>query len=214
MKKIKVAILLDKSNNWIESDAKHFVKNIKNSRFKFKFFYEYKKIKNYSIVFLLGFTKIIKSELLKRNSLNLTVHESDLPKNKGFAPIQYQILNNQNIIKTCLIGLSDRVDSGEIYEKSTIKFKGTELYDEIRNKQSSNTFYLISRFLKKYPKNYKIKQKGKSNFLKKRHPHDSELNINKSIKDNFNLLRISNNKSWPAFFIYKGQKFVINIFKK
>ena len=28
MKKIKVAILLDKSNNWIESEAKYFVKNI------------------------------------------------------------------------------------------------------------------------------------------------------------------------------------------
>jgi methionyl-tRNA formyltransferase len=214
MKKIKVAILLDKSNNWIESEAKYFVKNFKKKRFKFKFFYEYKHIKKYSIVFLLGFTKIIKPELLKHNSINLTVHESNLPKNKGFAPIQYQILNNQNIIKACLIDLSDKVDSGEIYEKNTIRFNGTELYDEIRKKQSSNTFYLISSFLNKYPKNKKKKQKGKSNFLKKRHPYDSELNINKSIKDNFNLLRISNNETWPAFFMYKGQKFVLNIFKK
>lgn len=213
MKKIKVAILIDKSNNWIEKYAQNFVKKFKTSRFKFKFFYNYKNIKKYSIVFVLGYTKIIEPKLLKNNILNLTVHESDLPKNKGFSPIQYQILNNQNSIKTCLIDLSDKVDSGEIYAKKTIKFDGTELYDEIRKKQSANTFYLISSFLRNYPIINRIKQKGKSNFLKKRYPRDSKLDINKSIKKNFNILRISNNKLWPAFFIYKGKKFILNIFK-
>ena len=213
MKKINVAILIDKSNDWIEKYARNFVKKFKTSKFNFKFFYDYKNIKKYSIVFVLGYTKIIKPELLKNNVLNLTVHESDLPKNKGFSPVQYQILNNQNIIKTCLIDLSDKVDCGKIYAKSTIKFDGTELYDEIREKQSTNTYYLISSFLKSYPNINGIKQKGKSNFLKKRYPKDSKLDINKSIKENFNILRISNNKSWPAFFMYKGKKFKLNIFK-
>ena len=214
MKKIKVAILLDKSNNWLEPTTRYFVKNFKKSKYNFKIFYKYEFIKKYTIVFVLGNTKIIESGLLKRNTLNLAVHESALPKNKGFSPIQYQVLKKQKIIQTCLINLNDKVDSGDIYEKSKIKLNGLELYDEIRKKQSNNTFYLINNFLKKYPKINKIKQSGKSNFLKKRYPKDSKLNINRSIKDNFNLLRISNNKSWPAFFMYKGQKFIIKIFKK
>ena len=30
-----------------------------------------------------------------------------------------------------------------------------------------------------------------------------------SIKDNFPLLRISNNECWPSFFIYKGERYKI-----
>ena len=45
-------------------------------------------------------------------------------------------------------------------------------------------------------------QVGKSEFYSKRTPKDSELDINKSIKDQFNLLRICNNEQFPAFFCY------------
>tara|TARA_B110000208_G_C11692287_1_gene402738 strand:- start:106 stop:753 length:648 start_codon:yes stop_codon:yes gene_type:complete len=214
MKKIKVAFLLDKSNNWLESDTRAFVKYLKKSKYQFKIYYKYEDIRNYTIVFLLGYTKVIKSDLLINNKINLTVHESNLPENRGFSPIQYQILNKKNTITTCLIKLRKKVDSGEIYEKSKIKFHGDELYEEIRTKQSKNTFNLVSNFLRKYPKNSKtLQKKGKSNFLKKRKPKDSELNIYKSIKDNFNILRISNNDSWPAFFNYKNKKYIIKIFK-
>jgi len=214
MNKIKVAFLLDKSNNWLETDTKDFIKNLKKSKYQFKIYFRYKDIRNYAIVILLGYTKIIKSDLLINNKINLTVHESNLPENRGFSPIQYQILNKKNTITTCLIRLRKEVDSGEIYEKSKIKFHGGELYDEIRTKQSKNTFNLVSNFLKKYPKNRKtLQKKGKSNFLKKRKPKDSELNICKSIKDNFNVLRISNNDSWPAFFNYKNRKYIIKIFR-
>ena len=38
------------------------------------------------------------------------------------------------------------------------------------------------------------------------------MNINKSIKSQFNKLRIVNNEQWPAFFYYKNKKFIIKIF--
>ena len=214
MKIFKVAFLLDKSNNWLEADTKNFIKFYRKKKYLFKIFYNYKKIKNFNIVILLGNTKIINSKLLKNNKLNITVHESSLPKDKGFSPIQYQIIKNKNIINSCLIELDEKIDSGDILDSLKIYFTGNELYEEIRNIQSKKTFQLITKFLKKYPNFKRKKQIGKSNYLKRRYPKDSEININKTIKENFNLLRISNNKEWPSFFRYRGNKYILKIYKK
>ena len=40
------------------------------------------------------------------------------------------------------------------------------------------------------------------------------LNVNKSIKENFNLLRVGNNELFPSYFYYKSIKYIIKIFKK
>lgn len=214
MKILKIAFLLDKSNNWLKSDTKSFIKNYKKKKYSFQIFYDYKKIKKFDIVILLGFTKIINSKLLKKNKLNITIHESNLPRNRGFSPIQYQILENKNIIDICLIELKNKVDSGDVLKKSKIYFKGNELYDEIRLIQSKKTFQLIFKFLNDFPNFNRKKQIGKSNFLTRRNSKDSELDINKTIKENFNLLRINNNKEWPSFFKLRGTTYIIKIYKK
>ena len=97
----KVAFLFDKRNNWIK---KFINKNIfqKNKKYKYNFVDNINKLKNYDLTFILGYTKIIKLKNLKKNKLNLVVHESDLPKGKGFAPVQNQILLGKNKIPICL----------------------------------------------------------------------------------------------------------------
>ena len=58
------------------------------------------------------------------------------------------------------------------------------------------------------------KQIGKSNFNKKRSSKDTELIINKTIKQQFNNLRISDNEKYPSYFYYKDQKYIIKIYKE
>ena len=43
---------------------------------------------------------------------------------------------------------------------------------------------------------------------------DSKLNINRSIKSQFNLLRINDNKLYPSFFYYKKNKYLLKIYKE
>ena len=143
----------------------------------------------------------------------MIIHESALPKGKGFHLLQWQILNNKNKISTCLFMASDKFDSGDILFKDYILLNGTELYEELRQKQAAISIKLINKFLKYYPKIKLIKQKGKETFFKKRFPKDSELDVNKNIKSQFNKLRISNNESWPCFFYYKNKKYILKIFK-
>jgi|TARA_Y200000002_G_C22596843_1_gene627698 methionyl-tRNA formyltransferase len=209
----KIAFLLDKKNDWIK---KYFTKNqfIKNKKFKFIFTYDEKSIKNFDVLFIINYTKIINQNILKLNKLNLVIHESDLPKGKGFAPVQWQILNNKSKIPVKLIEAAQKVDSGDIYGETKFTIKKTYLNDEIREQQANASIKLISNFLKKYPKIKKKKQNGKETFYLKRTKKDSELNPKKSILENFNLMRICDNKKYPAFFKYKNETFYINIYKK
>ena len=97
---------------------------------------------------------------------------------------------------------------------SHFNLKGTELINELRIKQGLAYLKIIKKFLKKYPKISFRKQSGKSNFIKKRNPKDSKLNINRSIKSQFNLLRINDNKLYPSFFYYKKNKYLLKIYKE
>ena len=39
------------------------------------------------------------------------------------------------------------------------------------------------------------------------------MSINKSVKSQFNILRIANNRNWPAVFYFKGIKYILKIKK-
>lgn len=208
----KVAFLFDKSNNWISSYFSSYLN--KNARYNFYKFYDPDKVRNFDIVFVLGFTKILRGKILSSNKHMLLVHESDLPQGKGFAPLQWQILEGSNNVIISLILIDEKVDCGDIVEQQQLVFSGNELYDEIRLKQAMKTYELINSFLEKYPNFIASKQTGKSSFYKKRTPKDSELDLDKTIREQFQLLRICNNDEWPAFFIMNGKKYIIKIYEE
>ena len=87
----------------------------------------------------------------------------------------------------------------------------TDLSQEIREKQAMATLKIIKIFTQ-ISNNVK-KKVGKSSFNKKRNYWSNKLNINKSLKSQINLLRISDNENYPSFFEYKKKKFIIKIYK-
>jgi UDP-4-amino-4,6-dideoxy-N-acetyl-beta-L-altrosamine N-acetyltransferase len=56
-----------------------------------------------------------------------------------------------------------------------------------------------------------LPQSGNESFYPKRTPKDSELDINKTIQDQFNLLRIVDNDNYPAFFELEGQRYRLTV---
>ena len=81
----------------------------------------------------------------------LIAHPSKLPRDRGFAPLQYQILKNKKKFYITIIGASKKVDTGPIYLQNSFKLNGTELSDEIREIQGNQVLKLIKELLKKYP---------------------------------------------------------------
>ena len=73
----------------------------------------------------------------------LCVHESNLPEGKGWSPCVHYILDGKNEISLTLFEISEKVDSGDIWEKTSFNLEGHELHDEINNLVSIKTLQLM-----------------------------------------------------------------------
>ncbi len=211
----KNAAILTSRKSWFAPYAKKFAEILNKKGYKSQIFYNHKKIaSDFGVVFVLSYFSIIKNKYLRKHKHNLVVHESDLPKGKGWAPLFWQILEGKSNVPIVLFEATPNVDRGSVYIKDYIRFNGGELNSEIRQKQASKTIELCLRFLNEHSVLKAMKQHGHSTFYKKRTPIDSELNINKSLRNQFNLLRIVNNDEFPAFLKYKGKRYILKIFRR
>jgi len=209
---LNITFLLDKTNNWIEKYVKEFTLNNKN-KFNFNISFNHNEVKKQDIVFILGYTKILDNNFLNVNKLNLVVHESALPYGKGFSPIQWQILEGKNEIIFTLFEAVENLDSGDIFLQKKVLFSGYELFDEIRKIQGMNTMELVKEFLDIYPEIERKPQIGNETIFPKRKDEDDMLDINKTIKEQFNHLRIANNDEYPLWFEIDGNKYIVKIYK-
>ncbi|OGH82513.1 MAG: hypothetical protein A3F93_00535 [Candidatus Magasanikbacteria bacterium RIFCSPLOWO2_12_FULL_34_7] len=142
------------------------------------------------------------------------VHSSDLPNGKGWSPMTWSILEGKSEITNTLFEAVDAVDAGNIYMQNQIKFEGHELLSELHQKQGEKINELILDFVDKYPSVDGKPQSGEESFYKKRSDEDSELDTEKTLAEQFNLLRVVDNEKYPAFFEYKGKKYILKIYKE
>jgi UDP-4-amino-4,6-dideoxy-N-acetyl-beta-L-altrosamine N-acetyltransferase len=205
---MKIAILTSK-NQWFESYALQLSKELNNA----KIYKSHNDIQdNYDIVFILSYHQIIPQESLLKNNHNIVIHASLLPKGKGWAPLFWQILEGKNIIPFTMFEASSGADNGDVYTVKDLELTGYELNEELREKQAKMIAQMCLEFVNNYEK-YKIpyKQVGNESFYLKRVKEDSGLDIDKTIREQFNLFRIINNSNYPAYFELDGNRYVLKI---
>ena len=168
-------------------------------------------LKKAKVTFFLGCINIVSSEYLRLSQKNLVVHESALPKRRGFAPFFWAILAGENEITFSLIEALSNVDSGSIYAQKTLQLKGNELNFELRRMQGKMTLEICKEYINGQQNQIPKPQIGKATYCEKRTPADSELDPKKTIEEQFNLLRVVNNDEYPAFFHLKNRKYVLKI---
>jgi len=156
---------------------------------------------------------LIKEDILIKNKHNLLIHPSKLPDGRGSAALIWKIIEGKNSVWIAMFEAKEKIDRGDIYYQEKIDLKGHELSDEIRYKQAEKITDLILKYLDSYPNIKSKTQKGKGSYYPKRTPKDSELNIDQTIREQFNLLRVADNKRYPTFFKYKGYKYIVKIYK-
>ncbi len=215
MKKLKLIILTSK-NSWLyRNKRKSIINELKKFSSEIKLISNFKKIKKNNDCLIIGsYYKIIPKKFLSLSKFNLLVHESDLPKGRGFSPLYWQILKGSQNITTTILEANENIDEGNYYIKKKFYYPKEIFFDEIKQRQFQNAIYLVKRVLKKIILGKKIKnfkQFGKPTYFRRRDIKDSELNVKSSLKKQINLLRIIDNKIYPAFFKYKGKKIYLNI---
>lgn len=201
--------ILTTSEQWFVSYAKELQSKIEGS----KLFFEHNEVnESFDIVFILSYHKIIEKEYLEKNRHNIVIHASALPQGKGWAPMFWQILEGKSSIPFTMFEVDEGVDSGDIYMQKDLKLTGYELNDELREKQAKHIINMCLEFINNYEE-YKVptSQNGIESFYKKRTAKDSKLDIDKSIKEQFNLLRIVDNENYPAFFELDGNRYILKI---
>lgn len=208
-----IQIIVDNPRSWIIPYAKELNQILLANGHSSELIHSYDDLKKGDILFLLSCEKIINAEKRNLHLNNIVVHESDLPKGKGWSPTTWQILEGKNEIPIVLLEAADKVDSGLIYLRSTFQLMGDELVDEIRAKQGIKTIELALEFIDKKDSIHPIQQMGEETYYPRRTAKDSELDVKKSIEDQFNLLRVCDNERYPAYFIMEGKKYLIKIEK-
>ncbi|OOV88584.1 formyltransferase family protein [Oceanospirillum linum] len=194
---MKIAILTS-PGQWFEHYAQVLSEKLNNA----PVYLDHKEIGSpFDVVFILSYHKIIDSNYLEKHKHNIVIHESDLPKGKGWAPLFWQVLEGNKEIVFTMFEAADGVDKGDVYMKKTLQLTGSELNKELRKKQAELTLQMCQEFINEYDTfKQPTPQTGSESFYPKRTAQDSKLDVNKTIKEQFNLLRIVDNNSYPAFF--------------
>jgi len=165
--------------------------------------------------FCLGFVQFVPRRIRRKFHHTLVVHESDLPRGKGWSPLTWQILEGRNRIPVTLIEAADDIDGGVLYAQRWIDFHGHELVEELRATQASMTKDLCQWFVTEFPSSaaQAKPQTGHDSQYCRRGPDESRLDPNRSISEQFNLLRVVDNDKYPAFFEWMGHRYRLAISK-
>lgn len=210
---MKINILLDTPDSFLHEYVHDLINKLKKRGHEVCFCEDHRKIKKGDMLFLLACKTILKKEHLSLNINNLVIHPSKLPEGRGSGALVWKILEGENKIYLTLFEANEKIDRGNIYLQEPIEFKGYELSDEIRHKQAMKTMELILKYIDQHKNLKPQKQQGRSTFYRKRTNKDSELDLDKTLREQFNLLRIVDNKRYPAFFNLNGHKYTVKIFR-
>lgn len=166
------------------------------------------------ILFLVSCSQMIRDSERDKYRATLVLHASDLPKGRGWSPYIWSILNGDQQITVSLLEACDPVDSGAIWLKTKFVLEGKELLPEIHEKLFDAELFLMTQAVEQFGKIKPTPQHGDpGEYLRKRSPADSRLDPNKSIAEQFDLLRVVDSERYPAYFEYRGKRYLIRIEK-
>jgi len=208
----RISVVVD-NPSWILPYAEVLVERLNQGGDQARLCRDYAEVENGVAAFLLGCVRLAQPEVLARNRYNLVVHESDLPKGRGFAPLAWQIIEGKNDIPICLLEASkEAADAGVVYYRDVMHFIGYELHDDLRACQGEMTVALCHRFMNEPEPPVGKPQMGEPSCYGRRRPENSQLDIKLPLMDQFNLLRTVDNQNYPAYFNHLGNRYRLEIF--
>lgn len=194
-------------NDWAENNKAHYeiqiIESVLNLREQGDF------------LFLVSCSEFIERKIRERFTHTLVLHASDLPRGRGWSPHIWDILKGASFITLTLLEADDSIDTGKVWAKEKISLSGHELLDEIHSLLFAAEIKLIELALKQYDYITPTLQALNiaPSYYPKRSPDDSRIDINKTLDSQFDLLRVCDNKRFPAFFDRDGHRYVLKVEK-
>ncbi len=212
----KIFIFSQKEDSW----EPKYINNLKNlcskkiklfvlKDFSFKNFLKKIKSENIDIIFAIGWRKIIEKKIIDYASIkSFVMHDSLLPKNRGFAPLNWAIIKNEKKTGVSLIAMDKFIDTGNIHIQEKISIKKNDDINILNSKILKIYSRILIKFFgntKYYIKNSISQKKIPKNFNPKRKPKHGLINWNNKSKNILNLVKALT-KPWPgAYFVNKDK---------
>ena len=208
---MKITILVDDDTRWFIPYAKKLMIRI-GEQATTELIHDYRMGNGGDISFLLSCSKITPVSFLNKYEHNIVVHASDLPQGQGFSPMKWQVLEGKNEIVLTLFEAVEKVDDGNWYIKDKIVYNGYELLPELQSIMAEKIISMCLDYVQNYKAMPSNKQVGERSWYPRFRDKDDSLDINKSIAEQFNHLRIADNDYHPLWFNYEGHKYYIKVY--
>ncbi len=211
---MKISILTSVPNHPVIKSLHAWIEDISTKGHDATLVFDKVNLQGGDILFLVSCSQIIRDVDRNKFKKTFVLHASDLPRGRGWSPYIWSILTGANQITVSLLEAKDPVDSGAIWLKEKFSLEGHELLPEINEKLFNVELSLMTKAVEKFKDIVPTQQFGDPGlYLRKRSPEDSRLDPNKTIAEQFNLLRVVDSQRFPAFMDYRGKRYLINIEK-
>ncbi len=168
---------------------------------------------NPDVVFCLGWRTLIPMEMLDCAPRGgIAVHDSLLPRLRGFAPSNWGLILGHDQLGATLFQLTDSVDAGDIYFQEAITPEPTESYESIQSRIAETSVDLFDRFLDSARAGTLDARKQNhthATFTCARSPADGEIDWNASSQSIGRLIRALGPPAPGAFTYFLGSQLFI-----
>lgn len=210
-----IAILTSDQGHPVVKSLLGWQNNMSSKGHQVTLHFDRKELKGGDILFLVSCAQIIGESERKMFGSALVLHASDLPKGRGWSPHIWAIAGGADTITVSLIEAGDPVDSGAIWLQCHFELEGHELLPEINEKLFKAELELMTKAVEEHHNILPRQQTGDpEEYMPKRNLTHSRLDPEQSIARQFNLLRVVDNERYPAYFDYRGHRYIVKIEKQ
>jgi methionyl-tRNA formyltransferase len=209
----KFVTILSDASSWLNQYLDDLQDQLETRRYCIRWIHDPDHLLPGDVCLLLSCGRLLSAEQLSLHRHNLVVHESALPLGKGWSPMTWQILEGASSIPITLFEASAELDAGPIFLQQNIALQGHELVEEWRALQAQATLGLCLAWFDRYLEVLAAAQpqRGEASFYRRRRSADSQLDLDRSLAEQFNLLRVVDNQRYPAFFDWRGRRYVLHV---
>ena len=205
--------LLSDASSWLNDDLPGLIEAIWARGHAVRWVHHPAHLAAGDVCLLLSCGHLLSPKQLALHCHNLVEHESALPQGQGWGPMTWQILEGASEIPITLFEDTAELDAGPIYLQRTIDLQGTELVEEWRALQAEATIALCLEWFDRYAEvlAHARPQQGEASHYRRRRPADSELDPQRSLAEQLNVLRVVDNQRYPAFVELRGRRYELQI---